>query len=45
MSLQRGTAPDPYDILPAKPGFQLRSDDITDGQPLEKRFAHPSVGG
>jgi Raf kinase inhibitor-like YbhB/YbcL family protein len=45
MSLQRGTAPDPYDVLPSKPTFHLRSDDITDGQPLEKRFAHPSVGG
>jgi len=45
MSLQRGTAPDPYDILPPKPGFQLTSDDITDGQPLDKRFAHDSVGG
>src|SRR5438477_302466 len=45
MSLQRGTAPDPYDILPPKPSFQLRSDDITDGQPLDPRFAHDSVGG
>ena len=45
MSLQRGTAPDPYDILPPKPSFQLRSDDLTDGQPLDPRFAHDSVGG
>ncbi len=45
MSLQRGTAPDPYDVLPARPTFPLRSDDIVNGQPLEKRFAHPSVGG
>jgi Raf kinase inhibitor-like YbhB/YbcL family protein len=45
MSLERGTAPDPYDILPPKPGFELRSDDIADGQPLDKRCAHDSVGG
>jgi Raf kinase inhibitor-like YbhB/YbcL family protein len=45
MSLQRATAPDPYDILPAKPGFDLVSDDIADGQPMDDRFAHHSVGG
>ena len=45
MSLERGTAPDPYDILPAKPSFELRSDDFADGQPLDKRHAHDSVGG
>jgi Raf kinase inhibitor-like YbhB/YbcL family protein len=44
-SLERGTAPDPYDILPARPSFELRSDDLTDGQPMDKRFAHGSVGG
>jgi Raf kinase inhibitor-like YbhB/YbcL family protein len=45
MSLHRGTAPDPYDILPPRPGFDLRSDDITDGQPMDPRHAHDSVGG
>jgi Raf kinase inhibitor-like YbhB/YbcL family protein len=45
MSLQRGTAPDPYDILPPAPGFQVVSDDITDGQPMDTRFAHHSIGG
>ncbi len=45
MSLERATAPDPLDILPAKPGFSLESNDIADGQPLGLRFAHDSVGG
>jgi Raf kinase inhibitor-like YbhB/YbcL family protein len=45
MSLQRATAPDPEDLLPLRPKFNLTSDDITDGQPLDKRFAHHSVGG
>ena len=45
MSLDRATAPDPYDILPPKPTFELRSDDITDGQPLDRRYVHDSVGG
>ena len=45
ISLERGTAPDPYDILPAKPTFDVSSDDFADGQPLDKRHAHDSVGG
>jgi Raf kinase inhibitor-like YbhB/YbcL family protein len=45
MSLERRRAPDPYDVLPSVPGFTLSSDDVTDGQPLDKRYAHPSVGG
>jgi Raf kinase inhibitor-like YbhB/YbcL family protein len=45
MSLERGTAPDPYDILPPKPSFTLSSNDIADGQPMDVRFAHQSVGG
>ena len=45
MSLERGTAPDPFDILPAKPSFELTSNDFADGQPLDKRHAHDSVGG
>jgi Raf kinase inhibitor-like YbhB/YbcL family protein len=43
--LERGIAPDPFDILPAKPSFELTSDDFTDGQPLDKRHAHDSAGG
>jgi Raf kinase inhibitor-like YbhB/YbcL family protein len=45
MFLDRPDAPDPYDILPARPTFALTSTDITDGQPLDKRYAHGSVGG
>ena len=45
MSLERATAPDPYDILPARPSFELRSNDIADGQPLDKRHIHGSLGG
>jgi Raf kinase inhibitor-like YbhB/YbcL family protein len=45
MSLERANAPDPYDILPPKPSFDLVSDDLTDGQPLDDRHAHDSVGG
>jgi Raf kinase inhibitor-like YbhB/YbcL family protein len=45
MSLERATAPDPYDILPPKPAFELVSDDIADGQPLDIRHAHTSIGG
>ncbi|GAA5188424.1 YbhB/YbcL family Raf kinase inhibitor-like protein [Rugosimonospora acidiphila] len=43
--LDRATAPDPFDILPARPAFMLSSTDIADGQPLDSRFAHGSVGG
>lgn len=45
MSLERAAAPDPYDILPPKPSFELRSNDIADGQPLDKRHVHDSLGG
>jgi Raf kinase inhibitor-like YbhB/YbcL family protein len=45
MSLERGIAPDPFDILPAKPSFELTSNDFADGEPLDKRHAHESVGG
>ena len=45
MGLDRGTPPDPFDVLPAKPWFELASDDITDGQPLADTFVHSSVGG
>lgn len=45
MSLDRPVAPDPYALLPAVPTFVLTSRDIADGEPMDKRYAHPSVGG
>lgn len=45
MSLDRPIAPDPYDLLPEVPAFDLESDDIADRQPMDKLFAHSSVGG
>jgi phosphatidylethanolamine-binding protein (PEBP) family uncharacterized protein len=45
MSLERGTPPDPFDVLPAKPWFRLESDDIADGTPLALTFVHDSAGG
>jgi Raf kinase inhibitor-like YbhB/YbcL family protein len=45
MSLDRAVAPDPYDVLPVVPSFTVTSTDVTDGQPLDEQYAHPSVGG
>lgn len=45
MSLERGDAPDPYDMLPPVPAFELTSPDIADGQQIGTRFTHGSVGG
>lgn len=45
MSLERGIAPDPFDVLPEAPWFALESDDISDALPLDKTFVHDSVGG
>jgi Raf kinase inhibitor-like YbhB/YbcL family protein len=45
MTLDRAVAPDPYDILPKVPSFTVTSADVTDGQPLDDAYAHPSVGG
>jgi Raf kinase inhibitor-like YbhB/YbcL family protein len=45
MSLDRPVAPDPYSLLPAVGTFTLTSEDVSDGQPMDQRFAHPGVGG
>lgn len=45
MSLERATAPDPIEILPVRPSFEVTSVDIVDGAPLSNRHVHSSVGG
>ena len=44
-SLERAPAPDPYDLLPARPSFELTSTDLTEGQPMPMRNVHTSAGG
>jgi Raf kinase inhibitor-like YbhB/YbcL family protein len=43
--LDRGTPPDPFDVLPPAPLFTLTSNDLTDGGVLTLDAVHPSAGG
>jgi len=44
-SLDRPTAPLPYDLLPPTASFTVTSTDITDGTPMHLKHAHDSAGG
>ncbi len=44
-SLDRPTAPNPYELLPAAASFTVTSSDLTEGAAMDLRFVHDSTGG
>jgi len=45
MSLDRPTAHNPYELLPATGSFTVTSSDVTEGAPMALRHVHDSAGG
>ena len=45
MSLERTRAVNPYDYLPAVPGFSLTSSDVVDGEQVGLRHVYTAAGG
>jgi Raf kinase inhibitor-like YbhB/YbcL family protein len=44
-NLDRGTPPDPHDVLPSAPSFTVESESVADGASVDSKFTHSSVGG